>query len=57
MTLKQQKENRCPSCGRVDTAHRVRRSWFLRWFRPNSALMKCRLCLTYFFVSKPPPEA
>jgi hypothetical protein len=54
MRLKIHPENRCPVCGRIDSSDRVRRGLFIRWLRPNSALMKCRLCLTRYLVRRPP---
>ena len=54
MRLKIHSENRCPVCGRVDVAHRVRRGWLMRRLRPESTLMKCRLCLTRYLVRKVP---
>lgn len=52
MRLRVHSENRCPVCGRVNASQRVRRGRFMRWFRPDSALMKCRLCLTRYLVRK-----
>jgi hypothetical protein len=54
MRLKVQSEDRCPRCGRLEAAQRIRRGPFMRWVRPNSALMKCRLCLTRYLVRKTP---
>lgn len=53
MHLKVNSENRCPVCGRIDAAQRMRRGLFVRALRPNSALMKCRLCLTRYLVRRP----
>ena len=54
MRLKVHSENRCPVCGRTDASQRVRRGLFVRALRPNSVLMKCRLCLTRYLVRRPP---
>ncbi len=52
MRLKIHFEDRCPVCGRADASQRVRRGRFIRWLRTDSALMKCRLCLTRYLVRK-----
>lgn len=54
MPVKMQCEDRCPVCGRDNTAQRMRRSRFMRWFRPDAKLMKCRLCLTRYLVRRSP---
>jgi len=54
MRLKVHSENRCPSCGRSNASHRISRGWFVRWFRPGSAMMRCRLCLTRYLVRRAP---
>ncbi len=54
MRLKVQSEDRCPRCGRIEASQRVSRGRLLRWLHPNSALMKCRLCLTYYLVRNSP---
>jgi hypothetical protein len=56
MRLKVYPENRCPVCGRTEASQRIRRGRFVRWFRPDAQLMKCRLCLTRYLV-RTPPEA
>jgi hypothetical protein len=52
MRFKVHPENRCPVCGRTHASQRVRRSRLIRWVRLDSALMKCRLCLTRYLVRK-----
>jgi hypothetical protein len=54
MRLKVYSENRCPVCGRTESAHRISRGRIVRWLIPNSALMKCRLCLTRYLVRRQP---
>lgn len=53
MRFKVHSENRCPMCGRTDAAQRIRRGRLIRLFRPDSALMKRRICLTRFLIRNP----
>lgn len=55
MQFKVYTDDKCPVCGRPESAERIKRNRLIRLVFPKAKRMKCRLCLTTFMVDSPKP--